>query len=152
MVKGEGGVEPIMLIQTMIQGMVCVMDVKLRVCEVLTLEGKNGASLMNELSTQDKGVRATTTLIDRRVSSFANRSHGQGIVVIEDALVKGRTDSIIASVKVEKITWNGLKFRKRDLALIAAHAKPRIDDRRVGKGFSSPMKSMAKRTLNVHLS
>ena len=141
-----------MPIQTMIQGMVCVMDVKLRVCEVLTLEGKNGASLMNELSTQDKGVRATTTLIDRRVSCFANRSYGQGIIVIKDVLVKGRTDSIIASVKVEKITWDGLKFRKRDLALIAAHAKPRIDDRGVGKGFSSPMKGMARRTLNVHFS
>jgi len=151
-VKGGGGVKPIMPIQAMIQGMVCVMDVKLGVCEVLTLEGKNRASLMNELSTQDKGVRATTTPIDRRVSCFANRSHGQGIVVVEDALVKGRTDRIIASVEVEKITWDGLKFRKRDLALIAAHAKPRIDDRGVGKGFSSPMKGMARRTLNVHFS
>ena len=53
-----------MLIQTMIQGMVSVMDVELGVCEVLTLEGENRASLMNELSTQDKGVRATTTPID----------------------------------------------------------------------------------------
>ena len=40
-----------MPIQAMIQGMVCVMDVELGVCEVLTLEGKNRASLMNELST-----------------------------------------------------------------------------------------------------
>jgi len=66
--------------------------------------------------------------------------------------VKGRTDSIIASVEVEKDMWNGLKFRKRDLALIAAYAKPGIDNGRVGKGFSSPMKGMARRTLNVHLS
>jgi len=40
----------------------------------------------------------------------------------------------------------------RDLALIAAYAKPGINDRGVERGFSSSIKGMARRTLNVHLS
>jgi hypothetical protein len=35
--------------------------------------------------------------------------------------------------------------------LIATHAKLGIDVRRVRKGLSSPMKGMARRTLNIHL-
>jgi hypothetical protein len=104
---------------------------------------------MNELSMQDKGVRTTTTLVD---SYFANRSHSQGIVVEENELMKVRTKRIIASEELVKLMWNFLKFRKRDFALIATHAKLGINVRGDRKGFSSPMKGMAKGTLNVHLS
>ena len=47
--------------------------------------------------------------------------------------------------------WNVVKWGKVNLALIATHAKSGVVDCRVGKGFSSPMKGMARRTLNVHL-
>jgi hypothetical protein len=114
------------------------------------LRRKNRASSMNKLSTQDIGVRATTILIDRRVSGLANRSHGQGIVVKKDALMKVRAMWILASEEIVKFIWNLLKRRKINLALITAHAKKRIDKRRVGKSFSSPMKGMAKRALYIH--
>jgi hypothetical protein len=45
-----------------------------------------------------------------------------------------------------------MKFRKGYFALIAAHAKKRIIDCRGCEGFSFPMKGMAKRTFNVHIS
>jgi hypothetical protein len=48
-----------------------VMNVKLRVCRISTLKGKDRASLMNKLSMQDKRVGATTILINRRISCFA---------------------------------------------------------------------------------
>jgi len=35
--------------------------------------------------------------------------------------------------------------------LIAAHAKKRIVDSRGSKGFSFPIKGMARRTLNIHI-
>jgi hypothetical protein len=104
---------------------------------------------MDELSTQDKRVRTTTTLID---SCFANRSHGQGVVVKENEPVKIRTKRIIASEELVKLLWNFLKIRKRDFALIATHAKLGINDRGDRKGFCPPMKGMARGTLNVHLS
>jgi hypothetical protein len=132
--------------------MICVMNVKLEVYEVSALWRKNGASLMNELSTQDKRIRATTTLVNSRICCFANRSHGQSIVVIKDILVKGRTKWTVASKKISKINWYVLKLRKRDFTLIATHAKLEIVDSGVTKSFSSPIKSMAKRTFNIHLS
>ena len=107
---------------------------------------------MNELSTQDKRVGATTILIDRMISCFANRSHGQGIVVKKDALVKIRTTWILASEKTIKILWNLLKLGKLNLALIATHAKLGIIVRGLRKGFSSPTKGMARRAFNIHSS
>jgi hypothetical protein len=67
-------------------------------------------------------------------------------------MVKFRTKRITASEELVKLMWNFLKIRKRDFALIATHAKLKIVDSGVSKGFSPPMKGMAKRTLNVHLS
>jgi len=103
---------------------------------------------MDELSTQDKGVRTTSTLVD---SCFANRSHGQGIVVKENILMKFRAKRIIASEELVKLMWNFLKIRERDFALIATHAKLGINVRGMRKGFSPPMKGMARGALNVHL-
>jgi hypothetical protein len=111
---------PTMQIHTIFQGIIRVMDVELGVREISALQRKNGARLMNELSMQDKGVRATTTQIN---GCFTDRSESQGIVVEKDMSVKGITDRIVASKEVEKVTWNIMKGRKRDLALIAAHAK-----------------------------
>jgi hypothetical protein len=105
---------------------------------------------MNELSIQDKGVGATTILIDRRISCFANRSHGQRIVVKKNTLVKIRTTWILASEKMIKTLWNLLKLGKLNLALIATHAKLGIIVRGLRKGFSSPTKGMARRAFNVH--
>jgi len=134
---------------TILQRIISVMDVELRVCEISALQWKNGASLMNELSPQDKGVRATSTQID---GCFTDRSHGQRIVVEENVIVKGITDRIIASEEIEEVVWNAMKGRKRDFALITTHAKLQIVESGVRKGFSSPMKGMAKRTFNVHIS
>jgi hypothetical protein len=64
--------------------------------------------------------------------------------------VKNRTTWILASEKTIKILWNLLKFGKLNLALIATHAKHGIIVRKVRKGFSSPMKGMARRAFNVH--
>jgi hypothetical protein len=76
--------------QTMLKSIICVMNVELGIYEITALQRKNRASLMNELPTQDKGVRTSTTSIDRRSRCFANRSHGQRIVVKKDKLVKVR--------------------------------------------------------------
>jgi hypothetical protein len=65
--------------------------------------------------------------------------------------MKFRTKRIAASKVLVKLMWNFLKIRKRDFALIATHVKLKIVDSGVSKGFSSLMKSMAKKTLNVHL-
>src|SRR6201984_430312 len=106
---------------------------------------------MNKFAMQDKGVRATTILIDRRSCFSAHRSHGQGVVVKEDVLVKTLA-SRITTLKEFIQTWrNVLKSRKGYFALIAAHAKLGIVGRRVNEFFSLPMKGMAKRALNVHL-
>ena len=91
-------------------------------------------------------------LVDRRVSCFANRSHGQCIVVEKDALMKGRTNWIAASEEMVEIMWDVAKRRERDLALIATHAKLDISIRRGGEFFIFPMKGMARRTFNIHLS
>ena len=99
---------------------------------------------MNELSMQDKRVRTIATQID---SCFANRSHGQGIVVKKNEFVEGITDRIIANKKIKKGAWNVLKSRERDLALITAHAKLGIYVKGVRKGLSSSMKGMARRTI-----
>ena len=93
-----------------------------------------------------------TTLIDGRISFFASRSHGQGIVVEEDATMKGFTDMIIGREEVIKRLRNVMKSRKGDFALIATHAKLGIVDCRGSKGFGSLMKGMARWTLNIHLS
>ena len=77
------------------------MNVELRVYEIFTLKRKNGANSMNELSTQDIGVRTTTTLINSMICCLANRSHGQSIVVKKDAIMKGITDRVIGSKKVK---------------------------------------------------
>ena len=45
-----------------------------------------------------------------------------------------------------------LKIRKTDFALIATHAKFGIVDSGGSKGFSFPMKSMAKIAFNIHSS
>jgi hypothetical protein len=44
-----------------------------------------------------------------------------------------------------------LKWGKGDFALITAHAKLGIINGGLGKGFSPPMKGMARGTLNDHL-
>jgi hypothetical protein len=107
---------------------------------------------MNELSMQDKGVWATTILIDKRISCFANRSHGQRIVVKKNALVKNITTWILASEKTIKILWNFLNLEKLNLALIATHAKLGINIKGDRKSFSSLMKGMARRAFNVYSS
>ena len=43
-----------------------------------------------------------------------------------------------------------MKIRKTDFALIATHAKLGIVDSGVSKGFSFPMKGMARRAFNIH--
>ena len=43
-----------------------------------------------------------------------------------------------------------LKIRKTDFALIATHAKLRIVDSGVSKGFSFIIKGMARRAFNIH--
>ena len=53
--------------------------------------------------------------------------------------------------KVGELRGGRLKRRNGDFALIAAHPKLRIGNRGVKKGLSSPMQSMAKGALNVHL-
>jgi hypothetical protein len=140
-------VETFMAGDTMIKSISSVNDVQLGICGRQTLGRKNGASLMNELSTQDIGVRTTTTC---RIGFFANRSHCQGIVVKKDALAKGSTNWIVASEKVEKVVWNLLKRRKNDLALIATHAKLEVVDGGVRKSFCFPMKGVTERTLDMH--
>jgi len=108
-IKGISLVALIMPSQAMLKSIICVMNVELGICKRSILERKNRASIMDELSTQDIGVWATTTLIDRRVSCFANRSHGQGIVVKKDALVKGTTNWISAYKQIVEIMWDVLK-------------------------------------------
>jgi hypothetical protein len=152
MIKRMVRVAIVMQSHMMIKLIICVMDVKLGVHEVSALHRKNGASLMNELSMQDKGIRATIILVNSRICCFANRSHGQSIVVIKDISVKGRTMFTGASKKIPKFIWYVLKLRKRDFALIATHAKLEIVDSGVTESFSSPMKGIAKRTFNIHLS
>ena len=120
-----------------------VIDVQLGICRMQILGRKNRASLMNELSTQDIGVRATT-LIDSMISCLANRSHGQRIVVIKDMLAKVRTKLIVASEKVEEVIWNLLKPGKIDLALIATHTKLDIVVGGARKSFSFPMKGITE--------
>jgi hypothetical protein len=63
--------------QTIVKSIICIMDIKLGIYDIAALQRKDRASSMNELPTQDKGVRTSTTSIDRRSSCFANRSHGQ---------------------------------------------------------------------------
>ena len=104
------------------------------------------------LATQDIRVRATTTLVDRMIGCFANRSHGQRVVVKKNVLMKARSQRIVMSKKTIKGMWNVLKGRERYFALIATHAKNKMIDSRARKGFSFPMKGMAKRTFNIHLS
>ena len=111
-------------------------DVQLRVCEIAALKRKDRASLMNELATQNIGVRATTTLIDCRIGCFANKSHGQRVVVKKDVLIKVRCQRIVVSKKMIKSMWNVPKGRESDLALIITHAKLGIDVREVEKSFS----------------
>jgi hypothetical protein len=151
-IKGILLIVLIMPSQAMLKSIICVMNVELGICERSILERKDRASIMDELSTQDIGVRATTTLIDRRDSCFANRSHSQGIVVKKDALVKGRTNWIIADEEIVEIMWDVMKRRKRDSALIATHAKLESGVRRGREGFSFPMKSMARKAFNIHFS
>ena len=141
-VKRMGGVLPVVPCQTMISCMLSVMDVKLGICEICTLKRNDRASSVDELSTQDIGIRSTTTLIDSKISCLASRRHGQGIVVEEDPLVKLLTDMVIISEEVVESLGNVMKIREGDFALIAAHAKMKIVDCGGSKGFSSPMKGM----------
>ena len=134
----------------MIICMISVMNVELGVCGISAIRRNDRASIMNELSTQDIGIRSTTTLIDSRISCLASRSHGQGVVVEKDLVVKVPIGRIIHSKKAIKSLGNRLKVRKGYFALIATHAKKGIVDCRRGKGFSFPIKGMAKRTQNVH--
>ena len=78
-----------MLGNAMIHSIISVMDVKLGVAGIFAWPWKNGASFMNELSTQDIRVRAATTLVDSTINYFAHRSHRQRVVVKKDVLVKG---------------------------------------------------------------
>jgi hypothetical protein len=69
-------IESVMSSDTVISSIGSVMDIKLGVGEISTLERNDRASIMDELSMQDIRIRAATTLIDRIISCFANRSHG----------------------------------------------------------------------------
>ncbi len=140
-----------MMCHAIVKCMISVMNVKLGISEISVLKGKNRASLMNELPPQAVGIRPSTTLVDIGLRPLANRSKSQRVVVKKDAVVKSMTGRIIASEKIKKLMWNFLKSGKGDLALIATHAKLGIDIRRVRKGLSCPMKGMARRTLNIHL-
>ena len=64
MVKGSVMAACMMQSYMMIKSMISVMNVKLGVYEISTLQRKNRASLMNEFFMQDKGVRTTITQID----------------------------------------------------------------------------------------
>jgi len=144
----------IMLGNTTIKGISkapVVVNVQLGISRMQTLGRNNRASLMDELSTQDIRVRATTT-IDRRIECLANRSHSKGVVIKKDMLAKGRTNIISASEEVKKVMRNRLKIGKNDFALITAHAKLGIDVGGVRKSFSSPMEGMAERAFNIHAS
>src|SRR5713101_7749823 len=139
----------IMLGNTTIKGISkapVVMNVQLGISRMQTLGRNNRASLMDEFSTQDIRVRATTT-IDRRIECLANRSHSKGVVIKKDMLAKGRTNIISASEEVKKVMRNRLKIGKNDFALITAHAKLGIDVGGVRKSFSSPMEGMAEREI-----
>jgi len=67
---------------------------------------------MDEFATQNIGVRATTTLIDCRIGCFANRSHGQRVVVKKDVLVKVRGKRMITTEKTIKSWWEVMKTGK----------------------------------------
>ena len=149
-VKGLTWVKPVMSPQTMLSCIRSVVDVKLGISNIYTVTTKNRASLMDEFATQDIGVRATATLIDSMIDILASRSHGQRIVVKENMFMKGITDMVIGSEKVIERVGDVIKMRKGYFALKAAHAKLGIIDCGMSKGFSFPMKGMAKRTLNVH--
>ena len=138
--------------QTMISCMLSIMNVELRVYGILALRGNNRASSMDELSTQDIRIRSMTTLIDSMISCLASRSHGQGIVVKEDPLMKLFANLIMSSKEVIESSGDIMKIRKGYFAFVTAHAKEGIVDCRGSEGFSFPMKGMAKRTLNVHYS
>src|SRR6266852_591506 len=56
-----------------------VMDVQLGISRMQTLRRKNGASLVDKLSTQNVRIRAMA-IIDRRISFLANRSHNKRVV------------------------------------------------------------------------
>lgn len=107
---------------------------------------------MDKLSTQDIGVRTSTTLIDSMFCCLASRSHSQSIVVIKNVAMKNGAVRIIASKEVIKIRGDVLKGRNGDFALITTHAKLGSIDSGAGKFLIGPMKGMAKRTLNIHVS
>jgi hypothetical protein len=93
-------------------------------------------SQMDKLFTQDIEIRSMTTLIDSRISCLASRSHGQGIVVKEDPVIKVSTNMVISSKEVIKSLKNVLKIRKGDFAFKATHAGKGIVDCKRGKSFS----------------
>jgi hypothetical protein len=86
---------------------------------------------MDEFAMQNIRVRSMTTLIDGRISSLASGSYGQRIVVKEDTTMEGITDIIIGSEEIVERLGNVIKSRKGDFALIAAHAKLEIVNKRV---------------------
>ena len=150
-VQRIGTIRTLIVTHTAIKGMISVMDVELGKSGRIETKWDNGASIVNELATQNIGERPMTILVDSMLHLLASRSHGQGIVVLKDVGMKCSSNRVIASEKMEKFMWHLLKGRKRDLASRAARAKDKVVNSGCSGGLSAPMKSMARRTFNSHL-
>jgi hypothetical protein len=125
-------------------------DVKLRVYGCPARWREQRANSVNEFSMELEGVRCTT-VIDRVIHLSASRSHGQSTVVVANLITKGAVRSAwCGEILIEDI-GDVLKRWEGDCPLIAAHAKLGVKVGGVRKSFNSPVQSMARGTLNIHL-
>ena len=127
-----------------------IKDVKLRIYRCSARYREQRANSVNEFSMELEGVRRMT-IIDRVVHISANRGHGQSTIVVANVISKCAVrSSWCGEVLIENI-GDMLKRWEGDVTLITAHAKLGINVGGVRKSFNSPVQSMAKGTLNVHL-
>jgi len=106
---------------------------------------------VNKLSIKLVEPRATT-IINTVVQFPPHRSHGQCAVIVANMIAKCSPNWVLNSKKVIQFRRRWLKRGKAYFALIAAHAKFRIDLRRFSEALIKPVKCLARWALNVHLS
>jgi hypothetical protein len=106
---------------------------------------------MIELPLKNKSIRPSTMLIDVVIEDSTNRSHCQCIVISTNTITKFFCNWILTNEIIMKVVRGCFKRRKRYFPLIATHAKLDYGKSRGGKGLCLPMKSMAVRAFETHI-
>ena len=97
-------------------------------------------------------VDSLLTIVDRLIDLATGESHGKGVIVSANMIMKGVANIVLSSEQVKKLRRNRMERRQDYLSTEAAHAKSGMSIGGYTQTFGHPMESMAVGTLHIHSS